>query len=89
METWMIFFGLRKRARIRIAAAIREMSVGIAAPATPIFRPKIRIEFPTRLMPFMNSAVNIAVRESPIARNRAAPVLYSAINGIEAATIIR
>ena len=43
METWMIFFGLRKSDRIRTAAAIREMSVGIAAPATPIFKPKMLI----------------------------------------------
>ena len=54
---------------------VREMSVGMATPATSIPTPKMRIALPATLMPFIRSETLSDTSLRPIVRNSAAPPL--------------
>ena len=74
---------------IATAEMTRETSVEVAAPATPMSKPKIRMALPPTLMAFIIMERYIGTLELPIVRNTAAPALYRAIKGMEAETMRR
>ena len=73
--TRMLFFGLRTRITITTAANIREISVGIATPSTPIRRPNTQRALPATLMAFIARETFMETLEFPMDRNSAAPEL--------------
>ena len=80
---------MRLSANITAAAITRESSVEIAAPATPHFMPKMRMELPMRFITFMPRETTVGVRESFIARNSAELELNDARNGKLSADTVR
>ena len=65
-----------------------DSSVDNAAPATPIFMPKIKTAFPAIFKTFVPAATNIGSLALLSALKNAAPALNSARNGYET-TVIR
>ena len=68
-----------------IAQKILEISVDSAAPATPIWKPKIRIAFPTIFIILEITEMVIGSLVFSCARNTEDPALKAAINGNERA----
>jgi hypothetical protein len=69
------------------AAAVRDSSVEIAAPATPKCITKIKNKLPPMFIMFTSNAIIMGTRLFPIERNIAAFALYTAKKGYEAAVI--
>ena len=74
---------------IIMAATPLDITLGIATPATPSFKTKIPIAFPTTFIIFMRMLTFIDVLESPILLYMAAPELYIANIGKLIAVIIK
>ena len=77
----MLLLGRRRSTRIKTAPMTREIRVASAAPAAPIWKPKMNRAFPPMLIKFITMEIIIEIFELPIARNKAAPALYRAMKG--------
>ena len=79
--------GLASSSRMTAAATVRDTSVGIATPATSIWKPKMRTASPVTLMMFIRTETLKVTRDLLMALKTAVPPLYRAMEGIEAMTI--
>ena len=66
-----------------------DSSVDNAAPATPIFMPKMKTAFPAMFKIFVPAATNIGSLALLSALKNAAPALNSARNGYETTVIMK
>ena len=72
-----------------MAPTAREISVGTATPATPIFSTNTQKALPQKLMALTRKETFIETALLPVERKIAAPALYSAKNGKDSAVMVK
>ena len=71
------------------APTAREISVGTATPATPIFSTNTQSALPQKLMALTMTDTFIDTALLPVERKMAAPALYNARNGKDSAVMVK